>query len=434
MAGVSIGAELRSMRTQRGLSLVEASRRSGISRKTLQRWESDEHAPRGEALAALLTTLEATPHERAALLADVPIAQARSAMAMTALGSPAHPGQILRAVRERQGITQTQLAHALGVSQAAVAKWESGHAAPSADTFGRLTAILGVENFGLRENSLELYDPITSPYDARIRIREISSGRPDSVARLMAVERELWPLAARDPQWAEALVETLAYRAWAHLELAEFSVGLEVAQRAVRLAESEDGWDVVFRAVEAIQAIRHKRGADPVRNARFILDCAHKVREPFARATLLNRAGWLAWEFDPARTERLFRESEDLVRNGDPSELAGYDYPDGPISLEDLDRWGVSHAIARRDVRMVTEYYERSYAADWERRLEEAGSIDVATIVVDAHLLAGSRPPDIVLEWLDTEARRVTDFWSTFNIRKINVPLGLFAPNVPNPR
>src|SRR5271170_7530400 len=100
MKGASIGAELRAMRILRGLSLVEASRRAGVSRKTLQRWEAEEHAPRGEALAALLTTLDANPQERASLLADAPIAQARTALASTPLGAPAHPGQILRAIRE----------------------------------------------------------------------------------------------------------------------------------------------------------------------------------------------------------------------------------------------------------------------------------------------------------------------------------------------
>lgn len=46
--------------------------------------------------------------------------------------------------RKRAGVSQTRLAEALGVTQAAVAQWESGKAEPTLFNLRRLADILGV--------------------------------------------------------------------------------------------------------------------------------------------------------------------------------------------------------------------------------------------------------------------------------------------------
>jgi repressor LexA len=48
----------------------------------------------------------------------------------------------LRAARKRAGISQTQLAGALGVTQQAVGKWENGKSSPDPSTLGRIAALL----------------------------------------------------------------------------------------------------------------------------------------------------------------------------------------------------------------------------------------------------------------------------------------------------
>ena len=50
----------------------------------------------------------------------------------------------LRLYRKRKHLTQTQLAAYLGVSQAAVAKWESGQAEPDMTRLNRLSVLFGV--------------------------------------------------------------------------------------------------------------------------------------------------------------------------------------------------------------------------------------------------------------------------------------------------
>ncbi len=50
----------------------------------------------------------------------------------------------LRAYRKRKRLTQAQLAKWLGVSQAAVAKWENGQAEPDIERLNRLSALFGV--------------------------------------------------------------------------------------------------------------------------------------------------------------------------------------------------------------------------------------------------------------------------------------------------
>ena len=50
----------------------------------------------------------------------------------------------LRLYRKRKRLTQAQLAKYLGVSQAAVAKWESGQAEPDLARLNRLSVLFGV--------------------------------------------------------------------------------------------------------------------------------------------------------------------------------------------------------------------------------------------------------------------------------------------------
>jgi transcriptional regulator with XRE-family HTH domain len=67
---------------------------------------------------------------------------------------PAPPridGARLRAVRQARGWTQVALAERLGVSAAAVSRWESQGRAPSWVAWERLAAALGVELDALAE-------------------------------------------------------------------------------------------------------------------------------------------------------------------------------------------------------------------------------------------------------------------------------------------
>lgn len=52
--------------------------------------------------------------------------------------------QTLREIRIAKGMTQEQLAQALGVTQGAIAQWENGQAHPAYNKLAKLTAVLGV--------------------------------------------------------------------------------------------------------------------------------------------------------------------------------------------------------------------------------------------------------------------------------------------------
>lgn len=54
-------------------------------------------------------------------------------------------GQRLRARRELCGLSQVQLAEAVGVGQAAVSKWEKGYASPRHDLLPVIARVLGAD-------------------------------------------------------------------------------------------------------------------------------------------------------------------------------------------------------------------------------------------------------------------------------------------------
>lgn len=50
----------------------------------------------------------------------------------------------IRELRERLGISQSELARRMGVKHTSVIQWETGKAMPTADKLPKLAAILGV--------------------------------------------------------------------------------------------------------------------------------------------------------------------------------------------------------------------------------------------------------------------------------------------------
>lgn len=53
-------------------------------------------------------------------------------------------GEKIRELREKRGLSQKQLADALGIDQSAIARWETGANEPTAFNVRRLADILGV--------------------------------------------------------------------------------------------------------------------------------------------------------------------------------------------------------------------------------------------------------------------------------------------------
>ena len=55
------------------------------------------------------------------------------------------PGELLRTVRRRHGLSQAQLAARARTSQAAISRIERGQVSPSVDTLARLLDLMGEE-------------------------------------------------------------------------------------------------------------------------------------------------------------------------------------------------------------------------------------------------------------------------------------------------
>ena len=53
-------------------------------------------------------------------------------------------GNYLYALRKKAGISQTELARQLGVTNKAVSKWENGNSKPGTGTLRKLAAVYGV--------------------------------------------------------------------------------------------------------------------------------------------------------------------------------------------------------------------------------------------------------------------------------------------------
>lgn len=431
------------MRVLRGLTVLETARRAGVSRKSLQRWESGEHAPRGDALASLLATLEASPQERAALTAESPHALSPSALVGTPLGPPAHPGHLLRALRERRGLSQGRLAEVAGVSQQAVALWEAGRTMAGGEPLGRALTALGAEEVGLRDDALDLYDPLVDPLDARLRLRDCRFLPANSLSlpRLIAIERELWPLAARDARWEEALAEVLASRASFHASWGEHTLALELARRALRLAESSGSWDAVHAAFNTLACLRVERGLSPVRLIPFWSDYARRVRNPAVRATALARLSARRLQLgDRPGYERDFARAEALVREAEPDELFDPTHPMSPFNAQDYDCHAVTTEIRWGDLDRASRAYEDRLAGgwgqDWERRLVESGHDHghFHWAYVRLHVSTGQPVPEAALRILDAHARAATRWDDKLDYVGLCRPLGIYTPEVPKPR
>jgi transcriptional regulator with XRE-family HTH domain len=154
-----IGLLLRELRTVRRLSLNGLAERAGVAKGTLSHWETGAHRPRVPELLAVLDALGASgeQRERALALVDAPRAFARlrrmrQPQTVTAAAGPAASaaaadstpgtGDLLRALRRRQGYPLQQVAELLKVRASTISRWEAGKTAVPEDRMDALLTVL----------------------------------------------------------------------------------------------------------------------------------------------------------------------------------------------------------------------------------------------------------------------------------------------------
>lgn len=143
----TVGELLRGLRDDRGLSIRALARGSGVSKSTLSEWEAHGRSPSIYELDRVLGALEAPSLVRLRAYALVQAPRGEARIDEVLFEGPANPsvlsGALLRAIRRRTERTQEQVAQAVGVTQAAVAQWESGLRRPDGQQMRDLCQALG---------------------------------------------------------------------------------------------------------------------------------------------------------------------------------------------------------------------------------------------------------------------------------------------------
>lgn len=251
-----LGAELKNLRQQRGLSLSQLSRLAQIAKPTLQNWEHDRSVPRGPALDRFLRALEVPTSKAAQLIAAASPRHAHLRLDRSPLGVPVNLGFVLREMRKQRGLTQSEVARRIGVTQSALAKWESGGSRPSKETVHALAFALGasVEEAVALAATQETETPaVPSDLDEALAM----PGAPLPLAQVVSLgrEAEVWRRAAKDRRWELVLASVLAFRANRFGYLGQFAEIPLIARRVLRLVEGHSEHRGSLAAVPAISAL-----------------------------------------------------------------------------------------------------------------------------------------------------------------------------------
>jgi transcriptional regulator with XRE-family HTH domain len=219
---LSIGAFVRDLRKSRRLTLAQAGERAGVSFVTLSRWETGQFQPRLPELDSLLSALGVTSAQRtqALSLIDAPRAvaqlreeaQERLPDLVEIAGHAPAIGDLLRAMRLRRRLGLEQVAASLRVHPTTVRRWEGSEVAVPEERLPELGQLLGAEEEerqALAARRLHLWMPGGAGRPSR-DVLEVQIGRlRDAIRggqhllldlRLMTLEAQLWPMAARDPR------------------------------------------------------------------------------------------------------------------------------------------------------------------------------------------------------------------------------------------
>jgi len=243
-----LGVELRRLRMERGFGLTEAAGRAGVSKAALSQWESGARTPFGPSLDRLLSAIDAPYRVHARLIESTDPIHARIALVHNPLGAPVNLGQTLRAMRLRSGLTQSEVARHVQVSQGIVARWESGENFPSTEA---LHAVLFLFRASDEEVLYVLSSPWTDPLpDVLPSLRERLSGMigTEGGFSLMEVtsglvQRDAWRQATKFPEADAVLSEVTVWRSSWFLDNARIDEAKTSARQAIRLAKANDDWN-----------------------------------------------------------------------------------------------------------------------------------------------------------------------------------------------
>ncbi|GAF24755.1 helix-turn-helix domain-containing protein [Neomoorella thermoacetica] len=151
----SVGARLRRLREQKGITLSELSRRSGVSLAHISEIE------RSRSTASLKTL------EKLAAVLEV------STSSLLRSGQQDSLGAKLKRLREKIGLTQKELAQQVGISHSLIGQIETDRIQPSLATLSSLAEALGVSTcyFLMEDDEEDLYLDYRLEADIREALR-----------------------------------------------------------------------------------------------------------------------------------------------------------------------------------------------------------------------------------------------------------------------
>jgi len=289
---------------QSGMGLAEVSARSGVSKAALSQWENGNRSPLGPSLERLLGVLQAPFRLQARLLDSTDPVHARIALIHNPLGPPVDMGQILKGLRLRARMTQSELARAIGLTQGAVAKWENGENIPSTDA---LHAALFALQPSVEEVECLLSAHIPTPSNEIVNSLEerlhglhfAPSFRLVEVG-LDLVQRDAWRAATLTESADHVLVEVMAWKAAWLIDNERFDEAAAIARQAIRLGKKCGNWDMAALAATYLaQCVTWGQGDDVVLRVRKNLaDWLDKPLTRYWRGWVMIHCGALSERLD----------------------------------------------------------------------------------------------------------------------------------------
>jgi transcriptional regulator with XRE-family HTH domain len=290
-------------RTRHGLSLGQLAQAAGVHKSALSRWEAGMRQPRVTELEATLRALDVSAAESALAFACIPAPRAvrhlkEDLAAVT--GSPLTKGDLLRALRLRQGWTQAQVAHEVGVSHQQVARWERMECLPSHEQIHALCYALGAR---LEEVTALTTGSFAEPPETKARIWEETEEEVNAVIQNLlhhdlgdlhyfSLDEKFWRWSLRHEEARHWLLRLRIYHAHEHRLRLRWEMAELLLNKAREVVpEAEMGLELRLRhaILSARIAVYSGHHPAPERGIRLLQPWAEKSREqPAHQAWLLS--------------------------------------------------------------------------------------------------------------------------------------------------
>ena len=227
-----IGEFLRHLRQSRGWTLEHTAQSAGVTRVTLNRWETGRHEPRLTELEAVLAALNATPGQQRQAIARMEAPRARVQVQReiarvgehTGIGPMPGGGDLLRTLRLRRGLSLDEAAHALGITTRTLRLWEQGEIVPPPTRRDALLTLLHAcpeERRALADGAVFLHPPLREAAADPQALRAVCQPwfwpdfhrtyyrgpYPATELTYLTLAAQAWPMAQRSAAGRELLAE-----------------------------------------------------------------------------------------------------------------------------------------------------------------------------------------------------------------------------------